>query len=85
MNDSNPADGNGTPEGGESREPMPIWFFVGLILTAYGIIIVCSAVLVDIPDRVKQVTAVAPGIWWGTVILAGGIAFLAAGLKGRRP
>ncbi len=66
-----------------SKGPLPIWFFVGLILMAYGAILVASAMLVDAPARVVQVTALPPGVWWGGGMAVLGLVFLWVGLRGR--
>ncbi len=63
--------------------PLPIWFFVGLILAAYGAILMASAFLVSVPDRIVAVTATPPGLWWGGGMAGLGLVFLWVGLRGR--
>jgi hypothetical protein len=49
-----------------SRE-IPIWFFVGLMLLFYGVVI-CGAGLYELghpPDPVPQLNEIHPSIWWG--------------------
>lgn len=65
------------------NDPLPIWFFVGLILVVYGAILIVTALTTKPPDRVVQVTPLAPGLWWGGSMVAVGLAFLWAGLRGR--
>ncbi len=66
------------------RAPLPIWFFVGLILAACGAILVAAAFLVETPARVVVVTAMPPGLWWGGGMAVLGIVFVWVGLRGRR-
>lgn len=57
----------------------PIWFFVGLILTIMGALIMLSGIYQLIsPPAVKTVLAEThPDIWWGAVmILFGGTMYL---------
>lgn len=63
--------------------PLPIWFFVGIILAAYGVILVAAAFLVDAPARVVAVTATPPGLWWGGGMAVLGVVFVWMGLRGR--
>lgn len=63
--------------------PIPIWFFVGLILVANGLILVAAAFLVAAPARVVAVTAMPPGLWWGGGMAVLGVVFVWVGLRGR--
>lgn len=83
MDDNRGTIDDGPIEAGDSREPMPIWFFVGLILTVYGVLVVAAGAVTEHPAHIVRVTELAPGIWWGGLMTAGGLAFLVAGLKGR--
>ncbi len=67
----------------DGQTPLPIWFFVGLILAAYGAILVAAAWLVDPPARVVAVTATPPGLWWGGGMAVLGVVFVWLGLRGR--
>lgn len=68
----------------EAREPLPIWFFVGLVLSVYGLILVLGGFLFDVPPAVKIVTPVHPGILWGGCMLLVGVLFVVSGIRGRR-
>jgi Ca2+/Na+ antiporter len=71
-------DKNSVPVAGE---PLPIWFFVGLILLVYGaLVIVGSAFSASHPTMLAEMK---PGYWWGAIILVSGAVFLGIGLKGR--
>jgi len=52
-----------------------IWFFIGVLLVAYGLLI-CGAGIYDYVTPPTAPTVLAnlhAGIWWGTVILAMGV------------
>jgi hypothetical protein len=63
-------------------EPLPIWFFVGLILTVYGALIVASE-WVPATRTVVLAELHAP-LWWGAITLVCGAIFLVIGLKVHR-
>jgi hypothetical protein len=64
-----------------AAEPLPIWFFVGLILLVYGLLVLVGN-FTGTP-RVSVLSETKPGLWWGAIItLAGGV-FLGIGLKAR--
>lgn len=52
-----------------------IWFFIGVLLTAYGILITASGLyeLVSPPARTVVLANLHAGIWWGAVLLAIGL------------
>ncbi|HUI09484.1 MAG TPA: hypothetical protein VL221_04100 [Bacteroidota bacterium] len=55
----------------------PIWYFVGLFLTAVGVIVLASG-LYDLATPPAEKTVLAelhPGVWWGAVILVAGLLF----------
>lgn len=57
---------------------LSIWFFIGLLLTSYGILITGSglyelAVPLAHPPVLAELHA---GIWWGAVLLAIGLFYL---------
>jgi hypothetical protein len=62
----------------EHREPLPIWFFVGLILTVYGVIVLASGLIYPHPHTV--LAHLRPALWWGAIILAAGILFVIIGV-----
>jgi hypothetical protein len=64
-----------------AAEPLPIWFFVGLILLIYGLIIVASGFLSA--PRPTVLAHTRPALWWGAVTTAAGVLFLIIGLRSR--
>lgn len=52
-----------------------IWFFIGVLLTAYGVLITTSGLyeLVSPPARAVVLANLHAGIWWGGVLLAIGL------------
>ncbi|MCC7173862.1 MAG: hypothetical protein IT159_01600 [Bryobacterales bacterium] len=68
------------------REPISIWYFVGLILTVYGILI-AGAGLYDLLAGVKRQTVLAElhaGVWWGGLLIVLGVIYLRFFSPGRR-
>jgi hypothetical protein len=56
----------------------PIWYFVGMLLTAIGVIIVGAGIYYIFvpPDHQTVLGETNPNLWWGSVILVSGILFL---------
>ncbi len=55
----------------------PIWYFVGLFLSATGLVVLASGIY-DLFDPPVQKTVLADlhaGVWWGSVILVSGLLF----------
>ena len=52
-----------------------IWFFIGVLLTAYGVLITASGFyeLVSPPAHPVVLAKLHAGIWWGLVLLAIGL------------
>lgn len=52
-----------------------IWFFIGVLLTAYGVLITASGLyeLVSPPPHKVVLANLHAGIWWGAVLLAIGL------------
>ncbi len=66
----------------QAAEPLPIWFFVGLILLCYGVIIVASGLLSA--PRPTVLAETRPALWWGGLTAVAGAIFLLIGLRARR-
>jgi divalent metal cation (Fe/Co/Zn/Cd) transporter len=54
-----------------------IWYFVGLLLTIMGAIIIASAVysMINPPDNPKTLAHLHPDLWWGLIMLVFGLFF----------
>ncbi len=58
----------------EEHHMIPVWFFVGVILLIYGLVILASGIY-ELSHPPSTVLAnLHPAIWWGTLLTAiGGI------------
>lgn len=65
----------------EVKLPLPIWFFVGIILLVYGVLVIVGQA-VDNVDRV--LASIRPGYMWGPVLLVGGVIFTVVGIVTHR-
>lgn len=54
---------------------LSIWFFIGVLLTAYGVLITGNGIynLFVPPERPVVLANLHAGIWWGAVLLAIGL------------
>jgi hypothetical protein len=56
------------------REQIPIWFFVGGLLLAYGVIItavgVCNLTPLRFATRGLALQSIHADLWWGLVLIA---------------
>ena len=52
-----------------------IWFLIGLLLTAYGVLITAAGIYQEFvpPARPTVLANLHAGIWWGLLILAIGL------------
>ncbi|MCU7494201.1 MAG: hypothetical protein HF314_13025 [Ignavibacteria bacterium] len=56
----------------------PIWFFVGLLLTVLGLVILATGVyyIFDPAHNRTVLSGLHPSIWWGGIMLISGIIFI---------
>jgi len=55
----------------EHKHVIPIWFFIGILLTVYGVLIL-GAGLWDVINGIKRDVVMAEvhaGVWWGILLL----------------
>ena len=62
-------------------EPLPIWFFVGLILLVYGVLLIVANFVS--PPTTTVLAETHPCLWWGAVTTVCGGVFLGIGLHVR--
>ena len=51
-----------------SRETIPIWYFVGLLLLVYGVIIFASGLYQLSHPAPTVLNNLQPAIWWGALM-----------------
>ena len=63
---------------------IPVWFFVGVLLGVYGILILASGLAEwSTPSRIVLAEAHAP-VWWGALLAVVGLGYCAAFRPRRR-
>ena len=63
------------------REPLPIWFFVGVILSVYGVLVMVGGMQTQTRPTVLSETR--PALWWGAILCVFGAVFTTIGWLGR--
>lgn len=58
----------------EGRHFISIWFFIGVILTVYGALILFAGLFSPTPPQVVMADLHA-GIWWGALLLVLGLVY----------
>jgi len=56
----------------ERHHMLPVWFFIGLLLTVYGIIILTTSLDAWSVPSTTVLAQYHPGVWGGVVLLAVG-------------
>ncbi|MGB2869578.1 MAG: hypothetical protein WBD36_14070 [Bacteroidota bacterium] len=61
----------------------PIWYFVGLLLVMLGSVIVLAGLYtwLNPPPEQKILASLHPDVWWGGVMIIGGLIFLLTNRK----
>lgn len=49
---------------------LPVWFFIGLLLTAYGVIILITSLIEWSHPPAVELARYHPGVWGGVILLA---------------
>jgi hypothetical protein len=70
----------------QEAKQVSIWFFVGLILLAYGVLIFGAGLygLIEPPRREVVLAHLHANIWWGALLLIGGAVYTYMFYPGRR-
>lgn len=57
---------------------IPIWFFIGVLLGIYGLLILGSGIygLIHPPHRTVALSYLHADIWWGILLLVVGIVYV---------
>ena len=60
----------------EKHQIIPVWFFVGLLLLIYGVLILASGLLhwSSPPEGVELTNLHAP-VWWGALLIVLGVIY----------
>ena len=61
----------------EPKQMKPIWYFVGLMLSAMGIVVLIAGIAnyLSPPSRQTVLSHLHPELWWGIVMIAAGLLF----------
>jgi hypothetical protein len=62
----------------ETKKPIAIWYFIGLLLTIYGVLVL-GAGLYDVIAGIQRQTVLAEvhiGVWWGILLLVVGLVYV---------
>lgn len=69
----------------EKHQIIPVWFFVGLLLLVYGLLIMASGILEwSHPPNTVLAEKHAP-VWWGLLLLVLGLVYCVKFYPRRRP
>jgi len=63
----------------EKQDQVPIWFFIGILLSIYGMLILGSGIfgLFHPPQREVALSYLHADIWWGALLLVIGLIYVA--------
>jgi hypothetical protein len=67
----------------EQKKMKPIWYFVGLMLSAMGVVVEISGIVNYSDTQVAKtvLSELHPALWWGAVMIVSGLIFLLANRK----
>ena len=65
---------------------LSIWFFIGVLLLAYGVLILGAGLyeLVSPPEHPVVLASLHAGIWWGALLIAMGAVYSVRFRPGKR-
>jgi hypothetical protein len=69
----------------ESKEMKPIWYFVGLMLSAMGAVVLVAGIAnyLSPPSRQTVLSQLHPELWWGSLMIVVGLVFFFLNRKPR--
>jgi len=68
----------------EKKEMLSVWFWVGIILLIYGLIVTGAGVYyISNPETVTVLHRLNPSLWWGAIMVLAGILLLLVGRPGK--
>ncbi len=60
----------------EHEHQVPIWFFIGLVLTVYGVLILAYGLFgPPVAERTVQLAEYRADVWWGAILLVFGLVY----------
>ncbi len=67
----------------KEKKMKPIWYFVGLMLSAMGAVVFISGVAnyLSPSSRTTVLSSLHPELWWGAIMIGAGIVFLLSNRK----
>jgi FtsH-binding integral membrane protein len=68
----------------ERHHMLPVWFFIGLLLTMYGVIILVTSIIDWSQPSQAILAQYHPGLWGGVLLLLIGAIYVAK-FRPRRP
>lgn len=62
----------------EKQHQVPIWYFIGILLTTYGVLILGSGIysLYRPPEHPVALHNLHADVWWGVLLLALGLVYV---------
>ena len=69
----------------EAKQMKPIWYFVGLMLSVMGAVVLISGI-VDYSSTATTKTVLSdlhPAIWWGAIMIIAGMIFFLSNRKAK--
>ena len=69
----------------DDNKEISIWFFIGTLLTCYGVLIMGAGVwaLFSPPEKPPVLAELHPSLWWGALMLASGLVYCVRERPGR--
>jgi len=69
----------------ETKQMKPIWYFVGLMLTAMGAVVLVSGLVDYSGERTVRtvLSELHPAIWWGAIMIVAGLILFLSNRKAK--